>query len=197
MVDYRKKRKSISCPREIQFISNEFQRNFVIRFCIIVVLGALLSGSIIYLMSKATVTTTFEGARLKIISTADFILPAVLLSSTVVIIFIGMLALLTLLFAYRRMRLSLCQIKHEIEKADTGNLNVNLNFRRKDDEFKILAFSLNKMIQDFKKIFLAIKTDIATLESDCEEFARKDNRQIPTKIKGDLQNLKQQLSRIN
>ena len=85
--------------RRTYFIKKKFQRNFIIKFCVLAIAGAIISGAIVYMMSKSTVTTTFENSRLTIKSTADFILPAVLLSTFVFVVFIGIATVLVTLFA--------------------------------------------------------------------------------------------------
>ncbi|MDO8525289.1 MAG: hypothetical protein Q7S07_02235, partial [Candidatus Omnitrophota bacterium] len=72
--------------RRQYYIKKEFQRNFILKFCLLVLTGSVISGVIVYLMSRATVTTSFEGLRLVIKSTADYILPAVLLSGMIVVV---------------------------------------------------------------------------------------------------------------
>jgi len=182
--------------RRLHFLSNQFQRSFVIKFCLIVVAGALISGAVIYLKSQATVTTVFEDSRLKIKSTADFILPAVLLSSSVVIAVVGILTVIVTLWSYRKIERLLFQMGEEIEEADAGNLNVQLK-PGKDVEFKVLALSLNKLIRDFKKIIVMVKNDVFQLESDFEKIEKKEGQAMPEKIKADLEVLKEELSRFS
>lgn len=192
------KRKEMHRVARMQFLTAELQQQFIIKFCAVVVLGGLLAGAIIYLMSAATLTTVFEAGRLRIISTADFILPAVLLSSSAVIVFIGLFALLIFAIAYRRVRRSLCQIKEEIEKADAGDLeNVHLNFRRKDDEFKLLALTLNKLVQDFKNNISEITKDVVALENDCEAFAKNNNLLLSSMIKKSFGRVKAELQKFH
>lgn len=191
-------RKEMHRVARLQFLTDELQQKFIMKFCAVVVAGGLLAGAIIYVMSAATLTTVFEAGRLRIISTADFILPAVLLSSSAVIVFIGLSALLIFLIAYRRAQRSLCQIKEEIEKADAGDLeNVHLNFRRKDDEFKLLALTLNKLIQDFKRNIAEITEDVAALENDCEEFAKNNNLLLSPPIKQSFGRVKAELQKFH
>lgn len=182
--------------KEIRFLTNEFQIHFIIKFCLAVIIGAVLSGGIIYLMSKQSVTTTFKGARLQVMSTADFILPSILLSSAIVIVFIGLSALAITFFAYRRMKQYLCQIKEEVEKAGKGDYNVQLNFRRRDDQFKILANGLHKLIHDFRNTVISIKGDVMNLESALEEFEQEEDSRTHEKVKKELESLKNQISKI-
>jgi len=108
--------------RHNYFIKKEFQRNFIIKFCTLVVIGAALSGGIIYTLSKSTVTTTFENSRLMIKSTADFILPSVLLASAVVIAVIGLATIAITLFTSHRIAGPLYRLEKDVEEVAAGNL---------------------------------------------------------------------------
>jgi methyl-accepting chemotaxis protein len=196
MMESEKDRKKIHRRRKLRFLSNKFQREFIVRFCVVVVLGAFISGAIIYGMSKATVTTVFEGARLKIKSTADFILPTVLFSSAVVIVFMGLAIITIIAIAYRRMEKPLYKMEQEIEEADKGNLNVSLTLG-KDDEFKVLARSLHKLIRDFREVVVVVKEDVVQLESGFEDLEKQNACVIPQKMKDDLKSLKEELGKLN
>ena len=71
--------------RKHYFIKKRFQIVFILKFCFLVLIGSFLSIGLIYAISRGTVTTSFENSRLVIKSTADFILPAVLMSSAIVV----------------------------------------------------------------------------------------------------------------
>lgn len=196
MENFKYKRKPIVCGPEVRFLTDELQKKFVLKFCVVVVTGAVLSGALIYWQSRQTLTTVFDKGRLTVMSTADFILPSVLFSTFWTIIFIGLLLALVIGLSFRRMRHSLCQIKYEVEKAGAGALDdVHLNFRRKDDEFKVLALSLHGLIQDFKKFLAEIKTGTQSLQKDLlDEEAR--GVILPKKFKEDLAALNQKLSKF-
>jgi len=199
MFNSRKDSKAIHHYRKMDFVSNNFKRNFVVKLCVVLMLGALISGAIIYGMTKATVTTTFAGGRLKIISTADFILPTVLLSSAVVAAFIGLSVVAIIVFAYHKLEMSLYRVEEEIEKADSGNLDVDLNYRRDDhkkDEFKVLALSLDKLIRDFSNVMDAISNDVNDLENDIKEFETNGSQEIPERMKVEIQKLKDEIGKF-
>ncbi len=197
MENFKYKRKPIVCGPEVHFLTDELQKKFVLKFCIVVVTGAVLAGALIYWQSRETLTTVFDKGRLTVMSTADFILPSVLLSTFWTIVFIGLLLAFVIGVSFQRMRHSLCQIKYEVEKADAGALDdVHLNFRRKDDEFKVLALSLHSLIQDFKKVLADIKTGTQSLEKDISDEEAKGVI-LSKKLKEDLAALNQKLSKFH
>ena len=150
--------------RKNYFIDKKFQSLFIIKFCALVVIGAVLSGVIIYLMSQATVTTSFDNLRLVIKSTADFILPAVLLSSIVVVMIIGIATIVITLFTSHKIAGPLYRVGKDIEEVAAGNLKKQFNLR-KSDELKALAEVLNNLTQTLKGDVGKIKNDVNELES--------------------------------
>ncbi|MBN1353600.1 MAG: HAMP domain-containing protein [Candidatus Omnitrophica bacterium] len=149
--------------RKNYFIKKKFQRDFIIKFCSLVILGSAISGSIIYLMSMSAVTTTFENLRLVIKSTADYILPAVLLSSAVVIILIGFAAIIVTLFTSHRIAGPLYRLEKDIDEIASGNLRKKVNLR-KTDELKALAASLNGMTGKLRSDIEGVKNIVSEIE---------------------------------
>lgn len=150
--------------RRNYYIKKEFQRNFIMKFCALVILGSLISGCIIYLMSRATVTTTFENSRLVIKSTADFILPAILLSGAIVILLIGFATIVVTLFTSHRIAGPLYRIEKDIDEITLGNLRIVFNLRQ-GDEIKPLAASLNVMAQSLRGRLAKIRNLLNELDS--------------------------------
>lgn len=160
--------------RRNYFIKKKFQSMFIVKFCALVIAGAVLSGVIVYMMSNSTVTTTFENSRLKIKSTAEFILPAVVLSSAIVIVVIGLAAIVMTLFMSHRIAGPLYRLEKDVEQVTAGNLTVRFRVRQ-TDEMKALAASLDVMIQ-------SIRADLGTLKSGIDE-ALKSGRIEEAKVK--------------
>lgn len=175
---------NIKNRRKQYFINRKFQSDFIIKFCILVIAGSFISGVIIYFMSKSTVTTVFENSRLTIKSTADFILPAVLLSSCAVIVLIGLAAVWVTVFTSHRIAGPLYRIEKDTEEVAGGNLNKKFDLRN-TDELKLLAQSFNKMTDNLRSGIASIKEAIAKLE-----------RKAPLDLKQELENLKQAVSKF-
>ncbi|MDD3905699.1 MAG: methyl-accepting chemotaxis protein [Candidatus Omnitrophica bacterium] len=138
MVDIKNRRRNY-------YIDKEFQAVFILKFCSLVAIGSVISGLIIYAMSRATVTTTFENSRLTMKSTADFILPAVFLSSVVVIILIGLAAIIMTLFVSHKIAGPLYRLDKDVQDVASGNLGMVFRLRT-GDEIRPLAASLNEMV---------------------------------------------------
>jgi len=177
--------------RKNYYIKKEFQRNFILKFCALLIIGCLISGAIIYGMSRAAVTTTFENSRLAIRSTADYILPAVLLSSAIVIFVIGIATIFVTLFASHRIAGPLYRLEKDVDEITGGNLNIKFNLRA-GDEIKPLASGLDKMAQELKGRVIGIKNGIAELESIMDSSGK-----TPPEVKARLQKLKNKMDQFS
>ncbi|MDO8536069.1 MAG: hypothetical protein Q7S30_03555 [Candidatus Omnitrophota bacterium] len=167
----------MSGRRRNYFINKRFQANFIVKFCILVIMGTAISGGVVYWMSRSTVTSTFENSRLVIKSTADFILPSVLLSSAFVVISIGIAAIAITLFTSHRIAGPLYRIQKDLEELSKGNLNVSFNLR-KGDEIKVLADTLNDTAELFRRNILNAAKAISEID-----VALKANNVETAKIK--------------
>ncbi|MFA5146600.1 MAG: methyl-accepting chemotaxis protein [Candidatus Omnitrophota bacterium] len=174
--------------RRNYFIKKRFQTSFIIKFCSLVVLGAVISGAIIYAMSKATVTTTFDDSRLTIKSTADFILPAVLLASAVVIIVIGLATIVMTLFTSHRIAGPLYRMEKDVGHVALGNFNKRFSLRH-GDEIKPLAESLDAMVSMLRVEINTIKDLVRELNSDAAAIEKDDGVKLPPRFKKRLADL--------
>jgi methyl-accepting chemotaxis protein len=150
--------------RRNYYIKKKFQRNFIMKFCFLVALGSVISGLIIYAMSRATVTTSFENSRLIIKSTADFILPAVMLSGAVVILLTGLATIAITLLTSHKIAGPLYRLEKDVDEVARGNLRMAFKLRQ-GDEIKALAASLNNMVRELKVRAADIKNAAEDLDS--------------------------------
>lgn len=183
--------KDVRNRRRNFYINKKFQRNFIIKFCALLAIGAMISGVIIYSMSKATVTTTFENSRLAIKSTADYILPMVLLSSAVMVIVIGIAAILVTLFTSHKIAGPLYRMEKDFREVSAGNLTVRFHTRH-DDELKPLVTTLNTFVHNLRNTIDTIEKSVSELESS----VNASKVDIPKDIKDRIVSLKRCLERF-
>lgn len=132
--------------RKIHIVKMKFQRDFILKFCAIIIISALIIAGIVYALSASSMTTVFENSRLIIKTTADFLLPLLILSSLVAIIATGALTIIFTLVISHRIAGPLYRLEKDIAEVNKGNLNMEIRVR-KDDELQDLAKSLNQMLK--------------------------------------------------
>jgi len=181
-------KKNIPDRRKNYYIKKRFQRNFILKFFTLLLLGALISGAIIYFMSRGTLTTTFDNSRLAIRSTADYILPSILLSGATVIIITGFAAIIMTLFASHKIAGPLYHIGKDIDELASGNLNVRFVLRG-GDEIKELAGKLDEMAGSLRSKAAAIRAALASLEISVKDATPE--------MKESVEKLKEAVSKLN
>lgn len=178
--------------RRNYYIKKEFQRNFILKFCTLVLIGSFISGIIIYAMSTSTVTTTFINSRLTIKSTADFILPSVLLSSIIVIVVIGLASIWVTLFTSHRIAGPLYRMEKDVQEVAAGNLKMRFSLRQ-GDEIKPLAASLDTMTETLRSRI----ADAKTAEEELESYLNKTKGALPEDVKNAAGRIRTALSKFN
>ena len=159
--------------RKNYFIKRKFQSEFILRFCGLVVLGSVISGIILYLFSRGTVTTTFVDSRLSIISTADYILPALFGSSLVTVILISIATAVVVMYLSHRIAGPLFRIERSAKEIGSGDLTFKINLRSKDEITK-MADCLNEMTENLKAHLLEIKAKSCDLGKQIDSLKMQD-----------------------
>ncbi len=188
--------------RRNYFIKKGFQAKFILKFCLLVILACALMSGLAYLLSSKTATTSFENLRLIVKSTSDFILPTLILSSLIAIIFISTATIIVVLFISHRIAGPLYRLEKSLVEIGKGNLAVDVRLR-KTDEIKALAASVNNMIRNLRDPISSSQVKISELENEVSHLrgelerkgiAENEIDQILKPIQQKIQQIKHGLS---
>ncbi len=155
--------------RKNYFIKKEFQTRFIMKFCLLVVLTALISSVVIYRFSSQSVATVFENSRLIIKPGTEFIMPGLLLSTLISVVLVGMATIFVVLFISHRIAGPLYKLEHSLERVGSGDLGFDIHFR-KGDEAKRMAAIFNATSRNLNKLLKDINTEYAHLNSAAREL---------------------------
>jgi methyl-accepting chemotaxis protein len=158
--------------RKTLIVDRNFQNPFIAKFFMMVAAGSLVMGTIVYFFCTQTVTTLFKDSRLKIISTADFILPGLLFSIISVIAVVGLATAFMALYTSHRIAGPVFRLRRDLENFRSGDLKQVFSLRDKD-EIKPLAAELDKMARSVQKNVAALKEEADALESIAGELSPK------------------------
>jgi len=122
-------------------------------------------------------------------STADYILPAVLLSSIAVIFITGIAAIFITLLASHKIAGPLYRIEKDVGEVASGNLRQEFNLRQ-GDEIKPIAEGLNLMVHFLRDEMGAFKKRISELESSVDA-------NTPPQVREKIKALKTELDKFN
>jgi len=158
-----------------QFVINkEFQFKFIYKFCIIILIGLLISSGLVFLLTKDTLTSSFHQSRLVIKSTASTIVPAVIYTNLVTLALITVAVIFVTIFISHRIFGPVFRFKKELHEVAAGDLTRRVNLRGKDN-LTDLADELNSTISGLRDKVSGIKAEVENiLESASKREAPPD-----------------------
>lgn len=188
--------------RRRYLINMKFQTEFILKFCGLVVLGAVVFGVILYVFSSRTLTTSFENSRLVVKSTASYLLPGLLFGGLVVAILTATAASIVVLLMTHRVVGPMYRFEKYAEKVGSGEISSDLKIRKKD-QFQNLVGAFNKMTQDLgagllKVIGVSDKLDALIDQlsdsTNSEMLLKEDIKKIVSELRKDKRDLKKALA---
>lgn len=145
--------------RRNYFIKKDFQSKFILKFCFILLCGIILSTGLVFIFSQETLTSSFSNSRLVISSTAQAIMPTLLITNLITLGIITIAAIGVTLFMSHRIAGPMFRFEKDIKKIAGGDLNVRINLRKKD-QFSEMAGAFNEMASEFHKKITGINQQI-------------------------------------
>ena len=164
--------------RRNYFIKKEFQTKFILKFCILVMLTALISAFLIYRFSGQSVTTVFENSRIKIVPSTHFIMPGLILSSLISVVLIGTATIVVVLFISHRIAGPLYKFESLLERMASGDISFDVHLRRKD-EVKKLAEAFSKAVRGINDLLCDVKKESTHLNLAIKEL-KVLSEELPT-----------------
>lgn len=142
--------------RRQYFIKRAFQGRFILQFTAFLVLACITFGLCVYLYSKQTLTTAFVDSKLRVMSTADFLLPALGFITLLVAALVAMLAAARLLLLSHKIAGPLYRLEKSAKDIGQGNLNLQIRLRS-GDELQELAKTMDEMVRDLRTYALEVR----------------------------------------
>jgi len=155
--------------RRQYFVKKDYQLKFILKFCLILFAGSIISTGVLFLFSQGTLTSSFEHSRLVIKNTGIAIMPAVILTNIITLILISIAAVVVVLFVSHKIAGPMFRFEKDLKEIGEGNLTETIALRDKD-QFTKMAESLNIMTASLHDKVLLIQTEVdGLLELASEE----------------------------
>ena len=163
--------------RRNYFINKGFQTEFILKFCVLVVVGCVVFGGILYVFSSRTLTTSFENSRLVVKSTADYLLPGLLFGVLIVGLVMAIAAAIVVLLMTHRVAGPMYRFEKYAQKVGSGELIPDLRIRKKD-QFQNLVSAFNNMSQNLSMGLLKVIGVSEKLDGLIEDLSDTSNREM-------------------
>ncbi|MBW2673572.1 MAG: HAMP domain-containing protein [Deltaproteobacteria bacterium] len=160
--------------RRSYFVKKDFQVKFILKFCLIVLIGAVISSALLLIMTRDTLTSSFHHSRLTIENTGLAILPDVIITWVITLILITLATAAVILFISHKIAGPLFRLEQEVKDIGKGDLTRKITLREKD-QVTALANGLTEMAAKLNKKVLKIRTGVERLiKSASEENAPRE-----------------------
>jgi len=176
--------------RKNVYIDKDFQTRFILKFCAVVAVGAGLTIGLLYLLSMQSTTVSFVQAKVKVMTTADFILPVMVQTVLIVMGFVSLASIAVTLIVSHKIAGPLFRFKQTFKELANGNFSNQVRLRNGDQLVEV-ASDFNQMITvvrarliDAKKALALVQADINAIgEFNVEDAKRKMFHDLEQKVR--------------
>jgi len=148
--------------RRNYFVKKDFQIAFILKFCLIVLVGAVISSSLLLFASRDTLTSSFNNSQLTLQNTWTAILPNVVTTGVITLFLVTLVTAAVILFVSHKIGGPLFRLEQEVQEIGKGDLTRKVTFREKD-QITPLADGLTGMTDSLNKKVLGIRTEVRRL----------------------------------
>ncbi len=150
------------------FVKREFQFKFILKFCIVLLFGAIISTGLLFLLSRSTLTASFQHSRLVVKDTSYAILPVIVYTNLITLGLIIIATIIVTLFISHKIAGPLFRFEKELKQIGEGDLTNSVRLRRKD-QITGIADNLNMMISSLRYKLLGIQTEVDNIRKTASE----------------------------
>ena len=179
--------------RRQYYIRGTFQRRFILRFCSLVIAGCVVFGVALYLYGRQTLTTAFVNSRLRVVSTADYLLPALGWATLVIGLCSASACAVAVLLLSHKIAGPLYRLEKIAQAVGNGDLAQTVRLRE-HDELKTMASAMDGMMQQLRTRITSVKKQAKMLETKLQLMNRA--AEVSAQEMPHLQDEVQQLNRL-
>ena len=166
--------------RKQHFIKKGYQTRFILKFCLLVLVGAVISSVLLYWLAQGSLTSTYENSRLAVRSTSTAILPAVIWTNLITLGLVAVATVFVVLYVSHKIAGPLFRFEKELSEIAEGDLTKVIHLRRRD-EVTEMADSLNRMTA-------SLRERLKELQGELDEAARiAEEENASERLRGKLE----------
>ena len=133
-----------SIRRRQVYVKKDFQFRFILKFCLILLVGVGISTGLLFFFSQDTLTSSFSHSRLIIRSTAEAMLPAIITTNLISLALIIVTTIIVTLYISHKIAGPIFRLEQELERIGQGDLTTTVALRD-NDQMEAFAQRVNAM----------------------------------------------------
>jgi methyl-accepting chemotaxis protein len=132
--------------RRIVYIEKSFQRQFIIRFCLVALAAMAVASAIIYLLSMDTVTASYSSSHLVLEKTSDAIMATLVITNLAVLVAFIIVTIFVTLYVSFKIGGPLYRFQQDMALLGQGRVAKRIRLRR-NDQLQKFASEINSMAE--------------------------------------------------
>jgi methyl-accepting chemotaxis protein len=164
--------------RRNYYIDKDFQNKFIMKFCALVALGAVVTMALLYFFARQATTVAIVQSRITVRTTADFLLPLMIQTVIIVTVVVSIAAAVVMLFVSHKIAGPLFRFKQTFKELAAGNFSNQVRLRKGDQLIEV-ASEFNHMIASVRGQILTSRSNIESAKADLDaisEFNVEDSK---------------------
>ena len=181
--------------RKNYFIEKSFQAKFILKFCLVLILGGFLTMVALYLLAMESTSVTFVNSRVMVKTTADFLLPVLIQTFLVVTIMASIATIILTLFVSHKIAGPLYHFKKVMRELEGGNFASDLHIRQLD-QFQDLADSFEGMIRKTRVELDQLKANFNGLKDKLDAISEHEVLEQKRPTLKELKKLTEEVNKV-
>ncbi len=145
-------------------IERKFKTDFIIKFCLVVILGSIVVGGILYLLYRKDLGTTYFGAISILVRLRDVLIPSIVFTLLLQIIILSVITILLTLYVSHKIAGPIYRLERVLDSIGKGDLTIKEVRLRARDQIQLLADSFANISMGLSQVVREIKETIDDLE---------------------------------
>lgn len=180
--------------RRNYFIDKSFQSRFILRFCLVVFLGGILTIAILYLLAMQSTTVSIINSRVVASTTADFLLPILIQTVIIVTIMTSLATIAVTLLVSHKISGPIFRFKQVMETLGKGDFSQEFHIRHLD-QLQDLANEINLMVVTTKRELQQLKFSFTSLKEKLDNIPEQDLPENKRVLLSELKRLAQEIKK--
>ena len=153
--------------RRVKYIEKHFQRNFIIRFCLIALIAMATASILLYVLSGDTVTASYRSSHLVLEKTSDAIIGKLIITNLAVLVGFIIVTVFVTLYVSFKIGGPLFRFSQDLQYIAEGNLKKRIRLR-KGDQLQKFAGEINTMVESIEGRVREVQNELGLLKEAVE-----------------------------
>lgn len=153
---------SFTIANDDRYIGHDFKLMFILKFCLFTILGGIMFTALLLYLSRDTLTTTFQAARIIVRETSFAIMPAVIYTNLIALGTATVVGAIITFWLVHRIRKPMSRFEKDIKCLANGDFTAQIEYRH-HDQTTVLAKNINLMTKNFERKIQSIQDEFKRL----------------------------------